>query len=58
MGSWRKRPDTWQMVFTKRGIRKGDHAVMHMGNSIHFVIVLFALFRMGVKPVMMLKYPS
>ncbi len=38
-----------------RGIRKGDHAVMHMGNSIHFVIVLFALFRMGVKPVMMLN---
>ena len=38
-----------------RGIRKGDHAVMHMGNSIRFVIVLFALFRMGVKPVMMLN---
>ncbi|WP_419091323.1 AMP-binding protein [Waltera sp.] len=38
-----------------RGIRKGDHAVMHMGNSFHFVIVLFALFRMGVKPVMMLN---
>lgn len=38
-----------------RGIRKGDHAMMHMGNSINFVIILFALFRMGVKPVMMLN---
>lgn len=38
-----------------KGIRKGDHAMMHMGNSINFVIVLFALFRMGVKPVMMLN---
>ncbi|MBQ7433949.1 MAG: AMP-binding protein [Lachnospiraceae bacterium] len=38
-----------------RGIRKGDHAMMHMGNGIHFVVVLFALFRMGVKPVMMLN---
>ena len=38
-----------------KGIRKGDHAMMHMGNSINFIIVLFALFRMGVKPVMMLN---
>lgn len=38
-----------------KGIRKGDHAMMHMGNGINFVVILFALFRMGVKPVMMLN---
>lgn len=41
-------------LYTK-GIRKGDHAIIHMGNGISFVIVLFTLFRMGVKPVMMLN---
>lgn len=38
-----------------RGVRKGDHAMMHMGNGISFVLVLFALLRMGVKPVLMLN---
>lgn len=38
-----------------RGVRKGDHGMIHMGNGINFVVVLFALLRMGVKPVMMLN---
>ena len=38
-----------------KGIRKGDHAMIHMGNTLDFTVVLFALFRMGVKPVMMLN---
>ena len=41
-------------LYTK-GIRKGDHAMIHMGNTLNFTIILFALFRMGVKPVMMLN---
>jgi yersiniabactin salicyl-AMP ligase len=41
-------------VFLSEGLRKGDRAIMQLGNSIFFAEALFALWEIGAVPVMAL----